>query len=670
MDHFLRVGVRLMRIGRSPWSLLLILVFVNSCFQPYRGLSHDARLYAFEVMNHLEDGRFHDELSLCYDRAGNFSVFSSLVLPVAQWTGIEVAFFLVYLVCKVFMIFALQRLVLALVRERKVAVAALLVMVAAPIDFGGMGVFHVNESFLTPRILAIGLVLLGLERLLLDRWIVSILLLMIALLIHPIMAVAGLLTWTCFVLSRCLSTRQFAGVLGVTSFAAVVCLAVPMIGLRLFGEMDPLWKERVVDFNHYSIPTKWRLRDWVHIGIAFLTAIVASLSLTSGDQRRRLLLSMASVSAIGIVGSLIATRLPYALLFQGQPYRALWLVQLFQIPLALHVASLAWSRRYPLSGIFAFAVASFVLSTSFGIWSQYLLFFGVVCLAYVIQGVALTRWLIATIGVSVIAMVNLMCLSGALGRMKKQIGPVVQHLEFYFLPRYVTHAAGSFLCILSAVTIVVLLSRRISSPVRRGMAIAAASIALQVTMFVAPSSPWVTQFGFAESHNVRLASEYLRDHPVDKDLPTVHWTNGDSAIVWFKLRAKSFFSPAQLAGNMFLRSSAMEGRRRALLTAPFDLHEMNRRPHRLPGYVKQIMQQVYQRPLTCRPPGEDDLIRLCQESDVDLLITYVPIGDCYAATNGITFVYDLRKLRQERQILSSQHVACDRLTSYSTNVEQ
>src|SRR5207248_2322342 len=117
------------------------------------------------------------------------------------------------------------------------------------LPFGGLNVFLVHETFLTPRILANALVLFALERTLRHRHGQALLCLAPAMLTHPLMAVGGVLIWAGYFVHARLGGRGLA------------------------------------------------------VGIA------------------------------GLLGTAIGAELPYALLLQGQPYRALWVLKVLQVPL-------------------------------------------------------------------------------------------------------------------------------------------------------------------------------------------------------------------------------------------------------------------------------------------------------------------------------------------------
>src|SRR5437588_4257882 len=136
-------------LAAQPWSLFCVLLAVNALARPYAGITHDAQLYSVQVLNQLDPGSYRDDLFFQYGSQDQFSVFSRFTAPFVRVVGLEPAFFLLYLVFNSLLILALQRLVEALVEDRFVSTLALVFMMVAPLTFGGLSSFHVQENFLT-----------------------------------------------------------------------------------------------------------------------------------------------------------------------------------------------------------------------------------------------------------------------------------------------------------------------------------------------------------------------------------------------------------------------------------------------------------------------------------------------------------------------------------------
>ncbi len=188
-----RVVALLHDLASRPGSLFCLLLAANAVALPYRNFVHDANLYGVQVLNRVYPGHFAGDLYFQYGSQDKYSVFSLAAAPLVAQLGLPSAFFILYLASNALLLFALQRFVRALVKDSLVSTLALLFVAVTEVPFGGLGIFHVNEPFLTPRIAVNALVLLGLERLLAGRTLQASSLVLLALPLHPLMAFPGVL---------------------------------------------------------------------------------------------------------------------------------------------------------------------------------------------------------------------------------------------------------------------------------------------------------------------------------------------------------------------------------------------------------------------------------------------------------------------------------------------
>jgi hypothetical protein len=210
--------------------MLCLMLAANALVQPYRGLFHDARLYAAQVTKRLSPGSFDQDLYLRYGSQDRFTVFTPLMAPIVSLAGLEASFYLVYLACKVLFFWSLLRLVFALVPEPAPALLALFYLAIAPLPFGGNEIFHLNEPFLTPRIPASALVLLAIERALAGRMGLAVLCLTGSMLLHPLMALGGVLVVLIWWLMTRLRPRNLAILAGVVGLAGIVAVVHEPLG--------------------------------------------------------------------------------------------------------------------------------------------------------------------------------------------------------------------------------------------------------------------------------------------------------------------------------------------------------------------------------------------------------------------------------------------------------
>src|ERR1022692_3480545 len=110
-DWLAKAAEALARIADRPWTLLLLLLFVNTIAQPYAGITHDARLYSAQVLNRVEGGSYADDLFFRYGSQDDYSLFSRLAAPLVQWFGLQAAFFGLYLLSKSLLFFGMIRIV-------------------------------------------------------------------------------------------------------------------------------------------------------------------------------------------------------------------------------------------------------------------------------------------------------------------------------------------------------------------------------------------------------------------------------------------------------------------------------------------------------------------------------------------------------------------------------
>jgi hypothetical protein len=637
------------RLFRSPGSLLLSLLLLSAIFRPYGGLIHDACLYALQCVHRTTPGLHADDLFLKYGSQDNYSAFSLLAGPLVQCVGVPAAFFLLYLGGSACWIFAVQRLLPALQGRSLAALGAMIYVVVNPLPFGGYQIFQVNETFLTPRLWAVALVLLGLERLLRGRQASSLAWIALSMVLHPIMGFSGLCIWVLHQLPSRLRPRTL--LLGAAFVAAgiVGVLAYQPLGTALFGHMDDEWRACVTRANSYSVPSAWLLTDWLAIANAFAIVAAGRTFLSWKPSARRMLDAIMLLAAVGLAIGLVAPWLPYKLLIQGQAYRAVWLLQFVQLPVLFALVGGLAKRRLSSIGQMAAIVVlcSFALATmtvpqiaagvllaagAYG-WSlaaheldpsrSRVLRWGSVAALLVSAGISaasyaaaypiLLDWLAPLARVAAVPLV---------------VGPLV--------------AFGTAACLLLAM----------NARLRAGAVFTTAAVGgwlgIQSVFFLVPTSSLYESLGVEQAGNAALVEAYLANQPAEGEgTPVLYWPIGPLDSVWLELGCNSFYSIPQTAGNMFNRGTAIEGRRRAMLAAQF---ELDVRQDWLRSDADGLGRQIHRNfGHSDAEPTVSDLIRLCAEEDIDLVILPRRFDGWHAATNGELYIYDARRIRESLQ---------------------
>lgn len=638
----------LAQLADRPWHLLAILLLVNAIAQPYAGITHDTRLYSVQVLNQVEGGTYSDDLFFRYGSQDDYSLFSRLTAPLVATLGIHAAFFVLYVLGKSLILWAMLRLVSALIPNKTAVVLTLLFCMIDPIRYGGMKVLHVQEIFVTPRMFAIGLTLLGLDFLLRQRPIASLCAILFGLALHPLMAFGGLLIWLGFHLWTLVGGRLFAALcLGLTAIAGGVLFYEPL-GLRVFGEMDDAWRQTIMHASPFNFPSQWAPQDWW--ALAWQLTVLGTVAWhwrTAEPAKSRLLAVLGLVTVAAIFGTVCAEELPYALLLQGQPYRALWILAF------LHVALVFWlfvdfaqqtslGHQLAACGLLAYLATTNVLAVEM-LFPLTAFAFAALLLRGLEKEPRDAKWLPHSLHVGIVvggiawAIYKLGLLTSSWDRLVEKEPEMLDVIEIYL------RNLGPVVLI----AIVALGLVRFSwVGWQRSTLIAASGLAVHTFLFVLPHTNLYREHGThfrADLKRVRAIIDETRD-PSGR-LPTVYSNLGCLDYVWIDLHAKSYFDWWQAGGFMFRKEMAAEGRRRAGLVAPFEVARFHKFDQELTNGDKELIGRFFQVEFDAVTLSTSDLGRLSQEPGLDYLLLEQRFDGLYAANHGRLFLYRCRDVR-------------------------
>ncbi len=648
-----------LKLSLNPWCLFLGLLLLNAIMRPYSDLIHDARLYAVQVLNRANFGLYGDDLYLKFGSQDRFSLFSKFVSPFVQPFGIRSTFFFFYLVSSSFLLFSAQRFVSRIVRWKSVAALSLIYIAVNPVPFGGLDVFHLNENFLTPRLAAIGFVLFAMTHLARQQIGYSLLCLFPAFLLHPVMAFSGFLVWLYFTLTTFLSGRQI-GLLfaaGLTPLLAIILH--PPWGDAVLGEMDATWKQNVQVSNHYAFLQEWTLTDWIKIGTAFAITLTSRNTLRLNESTKRLLDGIVTVATLGIIGGLIAPWLPYALPLQGQPYRALWLLQFIQIPLGAALLRAAWadSKPHATSRVIllgsCFAAGAMTLVQTLSSFSMLWVLRSRKQLAEKTNGNLPTNQRILFFVAAILLTIPLLApLIAHWDQIKNVPSPID-------LLRFVPPTLGPLYTLLASVLMITWMFWQTGGGRLFCTTATVGCLSLQALFFTGPQWAQSTHWVARHEHHLTELNGFLDQRFKDSDrLPTLYWPQIGLDDIWVTLGSKCFFSKQQTAGNMFNRGTAVEGQRRATLVSPFELAELKRNGKTINrnDWTTRSLFALYGSDFDVEPSWHA-LDELCQE-DVDILVIRQNFDNLHSIQIGDLFIYECEKIRDavhQRVTNRSQH---------------
>jgi hypothetical protein len=323
----------LWRLARRASPALLV-IGIWMARHPFAGIVHDSRLYVAQALHALQPDIFGQDLFFKFGSQDEFTLFSTLFAPLVAWLEPSAAAMIVVAAGHALWLSGAAALALRLASAktsdktsgRAAAVGGLVLVAAMPAFYGGLHTLSFGEGFATPRLPAEGLALWALWALTQNRLAMAAAIAAAIALLHPLVAATALGAGFLVLAFR---DRRWA-VAGLAGLAAVAVMAFAGVAPfdRLAQTMDPEWLAVVAERNTYLFPASWQARDWCAIVFA-AAATLASAAILSG-WRRHLMLA-ATLTGLGglLVTHLGADIWRNLFLIQVQPYRALWLMQVF-----------------------------------------------------------------------------------------------------------------------------------------------------------------------------------------------------------------------------------------------------------------------------------------------------------------------------------------------------
>ena len=313
--------------GAAALLALCLLVYL----QPYYGIRHDSVIYLGQALLHSKPEQFSQDLFFAYGSQAKFSVFPAFVGELLQHFAAGDVFFVISLVGRLCFLAASAFLVVRLVPEgyRFWGLLALLVM---PSGYGGHNVYSYGEAFATSRIFAEPLLLVSLGAVLRGQWVLGGIAWVLALALHPLMAVTSVLpTWLILVGHN----RRWLHL----AWLPAIALALGLVGVELpfqaLARYDEQWLKWILVENLPVFVHQWRLADWCYLLTdAFLVYLVASSA--TGDFRRFARVLLVAVAVAIALSAVLSDLLHFVLPTGLQFWRAHWLLRW------LAMASLPW----------------------------------------------------------------------------------------------------------------------------------------------------------------------------------------------------------------------------------------------------------------------------------------------------------------------------------------
>lgn len=298
---------------------LLSLGALFAATHPFTGFSGDSQIYMGRAIADGDPTGVGLDMMFRLDGQSRFTIFP----PVAAWLAAHVSLLttamLLVAASSVLWFSGLVVFVRAAALRRPWA--SLAIVIAAPAGYGGFDLLRFGESLAEPRPFAEAFVLFALAAFLANRRVLSLALLVLSVLFHPIMALAGVAT---ICLALCIEDRRWivAGLVGAIFVATAIWTSAPLAS-RL-APLDADWLRELSNRNAYLFPHAWPLKSYAWPIVQTILILVATGRAPA--PLRRVLVAGLVAGASGVALSWFAGRYdPIVILVQAQTWRMWWL---------------------------------------------------------------------------------------------------------------------------------------------------------------------------------------------------------------------------------------------------------------------------------------------------------------------------------------------------------
>lgn len=305
----------------------------------YRGIDHDSQLYSFQAMARLKPELLGNDLYLRFGSQDNYTIFSPLFAGLIAVFGLEPAAALLTFLSQVAFLVTAWLLARELM-PRSFAWLGLLIMLTVPGVFGSLGIWNVFEGFATPRLFCESLTLAAIVLALKGRFGIATGVLAFALLIHPLMAMAGVAMVFYLRFAPLPRRLVLSTLLASACAAALVAMLLPADStLRIPQESVDFIAER----QSFLFLTLWDSTDWARAGVYVSMLVLGTVVLPGEALARKICTGSVAITLAGLAIALIGGDLLHlTIVIQGQGWRWMWISTVVAALLSPLIVAAAW----------------------------------------------------------------------------------------------------------------------------------------------------------------------------------------------------------------------------------------------------------------------------------------------------------------------------------------
>ena len=522
--------------------LWAIIFFIWILFFPYAGIAHDAQLYTLQALSHVAPELYQNDIFLRFGSQDRFTFFSPVYAFLIELLGVEWAGALLTLIGHCLFISAFF-LLAKQVMPYGIAVFAVGLILAFSSSYGAERVFYYIELFVTPRMLSEAFVLFSVVAWLTKKNIMAAVLLLVATLLHPLMAAAGFV----FLLSSVYIAYWRRLSLLIITTCALLLLAHHAQFLTRW-QFDDEWLGIIESRNTYLFFYYWSIDDIANALMPLVSLIIAYV-LANGEVEKRLVIASLFTGVMAVlVHGLGSDFLHITLVTQGQAWRWFWLVTLVAILFLPNIILRLWQAKAAGRTIAVTLIAAWLMrSQLFGllvaVWALVLVIalkknWGTVFFWALSKWMGLALLLLPVVLLIVVNHFHINVFFALISGSRVQDFPGIWHE--CALPIYLF-----WVCILVFV----------SNHNALHISVATSILLAACMVFLFLGKSWLPDNGGVKGQYMDKLRAQI---PVGEDVLTF----GPPSTIWIGLQRPSYLSRIQMAGIVFSRATALEADRR------------------------------------------------------------------------------------------------------------
>jgi hypothetical protein len=599
---------RSMQSTLKPISLFLTMLVSWALTHHYTGLGKDGSLYAVQALARVYPSLYHD-LSLANDSQDRYTIFSAGYGYLIRLFGLPKAEMTLFVLCTSWFLFAAWVLSRNIGSSREIAWTSVAMLIITVGHYGAYGIFNYSETYLTARSLSEALIVTSLATHFAGRKLLAVIIAAAAMLVHPLMALPGLL----LLISLSLPFRYalLGAATGLLATVAIASFAATHALKGSFAVFDPAWLEIVRERSQFLFLDYWGVDDW-ELHLRVFTCLGISAIVIQDARVRRFCSRAALVGASGLGVAFIASFIgPVAILVQGQAWRWFWVSELVCVVLLAATALTMWSDKKcgPLCALllisgwtFAPIHGSAFTALALGLWLiRSKIDSRIAKLArYAAYGLALIIliWTLANIWSLVTApRVEVNTDSALVDRLRSILA-----LE---IPAFLV--IGGIWYILTS-------SRTAWVP-------GAAAACLVVAAWLIIPGTFGQPLGFGSSQQIAEFADWRNSIPDNSNVLMIG-PRKTAAFIWFTLERPSYLSVDQSSGVVFSRDTALEIRRRSEVLLPVQEQDW-----RILSMLESRKKETGEKPKdTTRPLTHENLVKICRDPQLNFVAARESVG--------------------------------------------